>query len=51
VEASYKKKPEGYFLPMELLSNNFKFFQTIKNVRASFRQVLGENSASQLVQL
>ncbi|TMI66352.1 MAG: TonB-dependent receptor [Bacteroidetes bacterium] len=42
VDASYKKKPEGYFVPMELLSNNFKFYQTIKNVRASFRQVLGE---------
>jgi outer membrane receptor protein involved in Fe transport len=42
VDATYKKKPEGYFLPMDLLSNEFKFFQAIKNVRASVRQVLGE---------
>jgi outer membrane receptor protein involved in Fe transport len=42
VDASYRKKPEGIFLPMELLSNHFKFTQGIKNLRASLKQVLGE---------
>jgi hypothetical protein len=42
VDATYRKKPEGIFLPMDLLSNEFKFYQTIKNIRASVRQVLGE---------
>ncbi|HET9431466.1 MAG TPA: outer membrane beta-barrel protein [Chitinophagaceae bacterium] len=43
VEASYKKKPEGQLVPLEILSNNFKFHQTIYNYRASVKQVLGEN--------
>jgi outer membrane receptor protein involved in Fe transport len=42
VDASYRKKPEGIFLPMDLLSNHFKFTQGIKNLRASVKQVLGE---------
>ncbi len=43
VLASYKKKPEGYFVKSDLLSNEFKFHQTIANLRASVKQVLKEN--------
>jgi outer membrane receptor protein involved in Fe transport len=43
VLASYKKKPEGYFVKSDLLSNEFKFHQTITNLRASVKQVLKEN--------
>ena len=43
VNASYKKKPEGIFLKSDLLSNEFKFHQTITNARASVKQVLKEN--------
>jgi hypothetical protein len=43
VLASYKKKPEGYFVKSDLLSNEFKFHQTIINSRASIKQVLKEN--------
>ena len=43
VNASYKKKPEGVFVKSDLLSNEFKFHQTITNLRASVRQILKEN--------
>ncbi|HEX3164942.1 MAG TPA: outer membrane beta-barrel protein [Chitinophagaceae bacterium] len=42
VDASYLKKPEKVFMPMDLLSNHFKFHQDVSNLRASLRQVLGE---------
>jgi hypothetical protein len=42
VDASYKKKPEDIMVKMDLLSNDFRFHQTITNYRASVRQVLGE---------
>lgn len=42
VEASYKKRPEGTIMPLELLSNDFLFHQTVNNYRASVRQSLGE---------
>ena len=42
VDASYLKKPEKVFMPLELLSNHFKFHQDVSNLRASLRQVLGE---------
>ena len=42
VDAAYLKKPEKVFMPMELLSNHFKFHQDVSNLRASLRQVLGE---------
>lgn len=41
VDASYKKKPEGNMLPLDLLSNDFWFHQTVNNYRASLRQLLG----------
>ena len=43
VNASYLKKPDMIFLKSEPLSNEFKFHQTIGNLRASVRQVLKEN--------
>jgi outer membrane receptor protein involved in Fe transport len=43
VDAGYLKKPDGYFEKMSLLSNDFKFHQTISNLRASVKQVLREN--------
>lgn len=42
VDASYKKKPEGTILPLDLLSNDLWFHQTVNNYRASVRQLLGE---------
>lgn len=42
VDASYLKKPEKVFVPMELLSNQFKFHQDVTNLRASVKQILGE---------
>jgi len=43
VNATYKKKPEGVFVKSDLLSNEFKFHQTITNLRASVRQILKES--------
>jgi len=43
VDASYKKKPEGTMTPLDLLSNDFWFHQTVSNLRGSLKQVLGEN--------
>lgn len=42
VDASYLKKPDLIFVPSSLLSNEFKFHQTITNLRSSVRQVLKE---------
>jgi hypothetical protein len=42
VDASYLKKPEKVLMPIELLSNHFKFQQDISNLRASIKQILGE---------
>ena len=42
VDASYLKKPEKVFMPMDLLSNHFKFHQVVTNLRASLKQILGE---------
>jgi len=39
-DASYKKKPEGIMLPLDILSNNFWFHQTVSNLRASIKQVM-----------
>lgn len=43
VDASYKKKPEGTMAPLDLLSNDLWFHQTVSNLRGSVKQVLGEN--------
>lgn len=43
VKASYKKKPEGTLFPLDLLSNNFWFHQTVSNLRGSVKQILGTN--------
>ncbi len=42
VDASYKKKPEGVYHTLDLLSNDFKFHQDILNFRASVKQVLAK---------
>ncbi len=42
-DASYKKKPEGIFVNLDLLSNNFKFHQDVTNLRASLKQIIGSN--------
>jgi hypothetical protein len=42
VDASYLKKPEKVLMPMDLLSNHFKFHQDVTNLRASLKQILGE---------
>lgn len=39
-DASYKKKPEGIMLPLDVLSNDFWFHQTVTNLRASVKQVM-----------
>jgi hypothetical protein len=41
VDASYRKKPEGTMMPLDLLSNNFWFHQTVTNYRVSVKQLLG----------
>ncbi len=43
VDASYLKKPEEIFLTSDLLSNDFRFHQSIVNLRASVKQLLAEN--------
>lgn len=43
VDASYLKKPEEIFLKSDLLSNHFRFHQSITNLRGSVRHVLREN--------
>ncbi len=43
VNASYLKKPDMVFEKSPLLSNDFRFHQTVTNFRASLRQVLAEN--------
>ena len=43
VDAAYLKNPEKIFIPMPLLSNHFKFHQDVSNLRASLKQVFGEN--------
>jgi outer membrane receptor protein involved in Fe transport len=43
VDAEYLKKPEEIFLTSVLLSNDFRFHQTIVNLRASVKQILAEN--------
>jgi hypothetical protein len=42
-DASYYKKPDGVFAPLPMLSNDFRFHQTIINFRAGVRQVFGVN--------
>ncbi|MFZ9386893.1 MAG: outer membrane beta-barrel protein [Chitinophagaceae bacterium] len=42
VDASYLKKPTGTFEPLDLLSNDFWFHQTITNLRGSVKQILGD---------
>ncbi len=42
-DASYLKKPENVFEKSILLSNNFRFHQTITNLRFSVRQILKPN--------
>jgi len=43
VDASYLKKPDGLFVKSDPLSNDFRFHQTITNLRASVKQILAEN--------
>ena len=43
VDASYRKSPEDVMVPLELLSNDFWFHQTVQNYRASIKQIMGEN--------
>jgi hypothetical protein len=40
VDASYKKKPEGTMEPLDLLSNDFWFHQTISTLMGSLKHVL-----------
>ena len=41
VDANYLKKPDGVFVDMPLLSNEFKFHQDLWNARVSLKQLLG----------
>ena len=43
VDASYKKKPEGTMMPLDLLSNDFWFHQTTSTLRGSVKQVFNEH--------
>ncbi|MBO9660620.1 MAG: TonB-dependent receptor, partial [Chitinophagaceae bacterium] len=41
VDASYLKKQDGSLAPLDALSNNFRFHQSVNNFRAGLRQNLG----------
>lgn len=43
VDASYLKKPEDIFVVSDLLSNNFRFHQTVINFRSSLKQIIAPN--------
>lgn len=43
IDASYKKKPEGTMEKLEQVSNDFRFHQTVGNLRASVKQLLGKD--------
>jgi len=43
VDAAFLKKPEKYYEKMPLLSNDFKFHQTVSNLRASIRHLVKSN--------
>lgn len=43
VDASYLKKPDSVMEKMDLLSNDFRFHQSITNLRATVRQVIAEH--------
>ncbi|MEO7924925.1 MAG: outer membrane beta-barrel protein [Chitinophagaceae bacterium] len=43
VDASYLKKPDMVYVKSESLSNEFRFHQTITNLRGSIRQIIKEN--------
>ncbi len=43
--SQYLKKPENIFLKSDLLSNDFRFTQVIRNLRLSGRQMLGKSSS------
>lgn len=43
VDASFLKKPEGTMEPLDVLSNEFWFHQTINNYHVSLKQILGNN--------
>ncbi|HEX2846510.1 MAG TPA: outer membrane beta-barrel protein [Chitinophagaceae bacterium] len=41
VDASYLKKPDNVSEPLDLLSNHFRFHQSVVNLRAALRQNIG----------
>ena len=43
VDASYLKKPDNVFINSVLLSNDFRFHQSVYNLRFSIKQVIAEN--------
>jgi hypothetical protein len=40
VDATYKRKPDGSMQALPLLSNDFRFHQTVSNFRASVKQII-----------
>jgi Outer membrane protein beta-barrel family/CarboxypepD_reg-like domain len=43
VDASYLRKPDSVFVPSDLLSNNFRFHQTVLNFRTAVKQMIATN--------
>lgn len=43
VEAGYYRKPDGQYVPLEMLENHLRFHQTIVNLRAGLRQNIARN--------
>lgn len=41
VDASYLKKPDNVSAPLDILSNHFRFHQSVTNLRAALRQNIG----------
>ena len=48
VEALYKRKSDGAMMPLDLLSNSFRFYQTVTNFRAAVKQFLSPNFSTTL---
>lgn len=43
VDASYRRKPENVMAPLDLLSNDFWFHQTVSSLLGSFKQLISTN--------
>ncbi len=50
-DAFYLRKSDGSYLPLDLLTNRFRFHQTVANYRASLKQLIGKDRAGKQMSL